>query len=242
MTISATRHAQGEALAAHFHERAYFCFVAAGQFAERAGGGTHACGPGTLVFHPPGDVHADVFAAPTRCVNIELTDELVARGGLGGREQRRGRNLAGLAARIARELGEADAASGLALQGLVLELAAEWMRVDASPRTPAWLAEVEKIIEAEFATGVECRAIAMRVGVHPVQLSRAYRRAFGVTMSERIAQLRVAHAAHLLRTTRRTLAQIALDAGFVDQSHLSRRFQQQLGTTCARYRAARRLG
>lgn len=239
-TVSATHHPARGALAAHYHERAYFCFVARGGFDERAGGRSHACGAGTLVYHPPGDVHADAFRGATRCLNIELPDELglTALARFGRRDQHRAPRA--LLQRLERELATDDEVSGLALQGLVLELAAAWARRAPATRRPSWLAEARRIVEAEFAAGVECRAVADRLGVHPVQLAREFRRAYGVTMTERMIALRVEHAAHLLRTTRRSIAAIALEAGFTDQSHLARRFQRHFQTTCSRYRAAHR--
>jgi AraC family transcriptional regulator len=245
LTISTTLHAAGSALAPHYHEREYFCFVVAGRFEERAGGAGHRCAEQTLVFHPPGDVHADVFAAPTRCLNIELAPELgLARGELGdafrSRDQRRALGLTALGGRIQCELRRADAGSGLALQGLVFELAAAWIRIDVSRRRPAWLDQAVQIVRAEYAVGIDCRDIAARLGVHPVRLSREFRRAHHMTMTEFAIQLRIDHAAHLLRTTRRPLAAIALDAGFVDQSHLAKWFRRRTGTTCARYRTGDR--
>jgi AraC family transcriptional regulator len=244
-TISQTAHAAGSLLAPHYHEREYFCLVTAGRFEERAGGGSHRCAAETVVFHPPGDVHADTFDAVTSCLNIELPADLgLARAELGDtfrrRDQRRALGLTALGRRIHRELRRSDPASGLALQGLVLELAAEWSRIAPSARRPAWLGEVLRIVHAEYATGIDCRNIAARVGVHPVRLSREFRRAYGVTMTELAIQLRVEHAARLLRTTRRSLAAIALDAGFADQSHLAKLFRRHTGTTCARYRGGDR--
>ena len=245
VTISTTTHASGSALAAHYHEREYFCFVTAGGFVERAGGASHPCAAQTLVFHPPGDIHADQFDATTRCLNVELPASLGLadrdlRDAFARRDQHRSLAASALARRIQRELRRSDAASRLALHGLVLELAAEWARLPAARRPPAWLAEATRIIETEYATHIECRDIAARLGVHPVRLSREFRRAHHITMTERIAQLRVEHAAHLLRTTRRGLAAIALDAGFADQSHLAKAFRRRTGRTCGEYRAAPR--
>ena len=242
LTISTTIHAAGSALGRHYHAREYFCFVTAGRFEERAGGSSHRCGEDMLVFHPPGEVHADVFGATTRCINIELPAELgLARGELRDafcrRDQRHSLGLAALGRRLERELRRTDPATGLALQGLVLELAAEWSRIDTSARTPAWLDQVVRILHAEYATGVEFRDIAARVGVHPVRLSREFRRVHNRTMTEFVTGLRVEHAARLLHSTRRSLASIALDAGFADQSHLSKVFRRHTGMTCARYRA-----
>lgn len=244
LTISTTVHAAGVELSAHQHRRAYFCFVAAGQFVERVGRRGHLCAAGTLVFHPAGDVHGDRFGAPTRCLNVELPASWeLDRGDLapafGRRAQRRELGLAGLARRVQRELELGDAASGLALQGLALELAAEWSRAELAPRrNRAWLAEAVRILRAEFRTGIEFREVAGRVGVHPVRLSREFRRAQRMTMTEFVLRLRVEHASRLLTTTAWPLAAIAVEVGFADQSHLAKVFRRYVGTTCSRFRAA----
>lgn len=243
LVLSTTIHAGGTALARHYHERAYFCFVDAGRFEERSGGSTHRCAAELVLFHPAGEAHANAFADTTRCLNVEVpaalglgTDEL--GDAFRRRDQRGGGRLAAIARQIQRELRVADAASGLAIRGLVLELAAEWIRVPPSgARRCAWLDEAIRILRAEYARGLEFRELAARVGVHPVQLSRAFRRAQGVTMTEFVNRLRTEHAARLLATTRQPIAAIALDAGFADQSHLAKVFRRYTGTTCARFRA-----
>jgi AraC family transcriptional regulator len=244
LTISTTLHPPGGALPRHTHERAYFCYVMRGRFDEISGSASHRCGAGTLVYHPSGDVHADRFAAATRCLNIELPQDWEDGAGrliaaCRQREQRSGPQLSMLAQRLHGELLRDDAASGLALHGLVLELAAEWSRFETSPgRAPLWLAEAVRIVRAEFRGNIELRQVAARVGVHPVQLSRTFHRVWRMTMTEFVSRLRVDFAAHLLEKSTLPLSTIALEAGFADQSHLSRVFRRYAGTTCGRYRAS----
>lgn len=243
LTISTTIHAGGTALPRHYHEREYFCFVDSGRFEERTGGGAHSCGAELVLFHPPGESHANSFEATTRCLNIEVPAALdLGARGLGDafrrRDQRRSPRLAALARQIQRELRAPDAATELAIRGLVLELAAEWTRAAPSDaRRLAWLDEAVRIVRAEFAHDLEFRDVAARVGVHPVQLSREFRRAQRMTMTEFVNRLRVERAQRLLATTARPIAAIALQAGFADQSHLAKVFRRYTGTTCARYRA-----
>ncbi|HKE15399.1 MAG TPA: AraC family transcriptional regulator [Kofleriaceae bacterium] len=246
LTISTTMHDAGAELFPHQHRRPYFCFVAAGRFVEQSGALGHDCGAGTLLFHPAGEVHGDRFVAATRCLNVELpaTWEL-DRGELGAAFERRGQRrelgLTALARRLQGELEHGDAASELAIQGLVLELAAEWSRAELAPaRHQAWLAEAVAILRAEFRAGVEFRDIARRVGVHPVRLSREFRRAQRMTMTEFVLRLRVEQASQLLASTSWPLARIALESGFADQSHLAKVFRRYTGTTCTRFRAPRR--
>lgn len=249
LTLSTTLHEPGTTLAHHEHERPYFCFVLGGAFEESDDRQSHRCAAGTLVFHPAGDRHADRFdSEAARCLNVELPREWQpTRGALAPaferRAQRRERRLGDLALRLHRELVCGDAASELAMQGIALELAAEWSRSVELPRasrTPAWLAEAERIVRGDFRSRIEFGDVAARVGVHPVHLSREFRRAHRMTMTEFVARLRVDFAAERIRATDLPLAEIALDAGFADQSHLSKVFRRFTGTTCVAYRRANR--
>ena len=66
---------------------------------------------------------------------------------------------------------------------------------------------------------------------------RGFARAVGVTPHAYLLQQRVRLARRLLSAGRRPI-EAAAEAGFADQSHLTRAFRRQLGVTPARYRAA----
>jgi AraC family transcriptional regulator len=72
--------------------------------------------------------------------------------------------------------------------------------------------------------------------VHPTTLARAYRRAYGCTVGERVRSLRLDYAARRLLDGGRPLSDVALDAGFYDQSHFTRAFQRQFRMTPLQYR------
>jgi AraC family transcriptional regulator len=83
---------------------------------------------------------------------------------------------------------------------------------------------------------VAIAALARDAGVHPVHLARAFRRHCGCTPGEFQVALRLAGAAEALRAGKQPIAEIALDCGFADQSHLSRRFRDLYGVAPAAYR------
>jgi AraC family transcriptional regulator len=95
-------------------------------------------------------------------------------------------------------------------------------------------------VHDRFRTDISLSQIADLVGVHSTTLTRAYRRAFGCTVGERIRRLRVEHAAQELVRSRMPLSQVALRAGFYDQSHFSNAFRRHMLVTPAEYR--RRYG
>ncbi len=93
-------------------------------------------------------------------------------------------------------------------------------RLRESPERPATLAE-----------------LAALSGVSRFQLLRGFARTVGVTPHAYLLQQRVRLARRLLAAGR-CPAEAAAEAGFADQSHLTRAFRRQLGVTPARYRAA----
>ena len=93
-------------------------------------------------------------------------------------------------------------------------------RLDEIPEAPTTLAE-----------------LAALSGVSRFQLLRGFARETGVTPHAYLLQRRVRLARQCL-IAGSTLADAALEAGFADQSHMTRAFRRQFGVTPARYRAA----
>ena len=81
-----------------------------------------------------------------------------------------------------------------------------------------------------------------------VEISRLPRRSFlrvfeaaiGCTPIAHLIQLRVNHACELLRTTDRSVTQIAFDVGFNDSNYFSRQFNKTMGVSPRAYRQMRR--
>lgn len=93
-------------------------------------------------------------------------------------------------------------------------------RLDFAPETPVLLAE-----------------LAALSGVSRFQLLRGFAREVGITPHAYLVQRRVCVARRLL-VDGHTPAEAALQAGFADQSHMTRAFARQLGITPGRYQAA----
>jgi len=79
--------------------------------------------------------------------------------------------------------------------------------------------------------------LAVLSGVSRYQLLRSFAREVGITPHAYLIQRRVRLARRLLAGGQ-TPAQAAVQAGFADQSHMSRAFLRLVGITPARYRAA----
>lgn len=78
--------------------------------------------------------------------------------------------------------------------------------------------------------------LAATAGLSPSQLDRRMRRVFQLTTSQFIRKSRIEHAAQLLTTTRRPVAEIALECGYGDQTAFTRQFRATVGLPPAAYR------
>ena len=78
--------------------------------------------------------------------------------------------------------------------------------------------------------------LAAEVGLHPVHVASTFRRHVGCTVGHYLRQRRVTWACQQLAGTDAPLAEIALEAGFADQSHFCRTFKRHVGLTPAAYR------
>lgn len=86
---------------------------------------------------------------------------------------------------------------------------------------------------------ISLRETANAVGLSPYHFVRMFKNSTGCTPHQYLIRCRVEKARHLLLCSRMNLAQIALQVGFCDQSHLTAHFRRVLGVTPGEY--ARRL-
>lgn len=245
LTVSEGVHRHGSELAWHQHAGPTICCVLRGAFLEGYRGHLLECGAGLLKTTPAGEPHYNRFdRGDARGILIEVAPGEAAElraytAVLEQSRQVRESWAAAMAIRIRCELRSPDASAPLALEGLVLELIAtlaraQPMRIGKVP--PLWLIQVRDMLHARPGDGLRIGDLAATVGVHPVTLARGFRRAFGCTIGEYRRRLRLELAASQLVDTEVPLAQIALEAGFTDQSHFSNLFRRRLGVSPSSYR------
>lgn len=89
-------------------------------------------------------------------------------------------------------------------------------------------------IESSFTEAIYLEELAVLAGLSVCRFVTVFRQQVGTTPHRFICLRRVGYAKRLLRDGV-PLAQAALEAGFFDQSHLSRHFKIVCGTTPGRY-------
>jgi AraC family transcriptional regulator len=182
-----------------------------------------------------------VDIAPERFARLRETLPLVDPIFLNGSNSGGG-SAAWLMMRLYDAARQTDAASSLVVEGLTLELMAELSRqrttlADSNhSQPPRWLNHAKELLHAQFPEALTHDQLAQAVGVHPVYLAHEFRRYYQCTIGQYVRRLRIEHASRQLASSAASLAEIALAAGFCDQSHFSRVFKRLTGMTPAHFR------
>jgi AraC family transcriptional regulator len=229
----------------HSHDRAFLNLPLYGSYSETYGTRSRRGRPFQLVFQPAGEVHAKRFDdVGGRTFDIEIPPAWLKRLHDYGLILDHPAEFAGglsvwLAVRLYHEFHRRDEVSPLAMEGLALELLAEISRrpaPTAERRPPRWLRQARDLLRARFAENVSLEEIARAVEISPDHLARVFRQQYRCTVGDYLRQLRLDFACNELATSETPLVEIALAAGFVDQSHLTNTFRRRMSMTPADFR------
>jgi AraC family transcriptional regulator len=249
-SLSETRYLPRSTLPRHSHESHYVCLVLSGTYKESYERKTRSCQPSMIVSHPAGEQHAQYFddtavelfrigVNPARLRDSSYTDLY-----LESRDFRGGLPIV-LAQKLYQEFREPDAVSYLAVEGLALELIAaiargSHTRENTSRRPRHWLSQAHELVKSRFLEHLTLGDIAHTVGVHQVTLAREFRRTYDCTIGEMVRYERIGFACRELVERQESLADVAIAAGFYDQSHFSKTFKKVTGKTPSEYRISYR--
>jgi AraC-like DNA-binding protein len=226
-----TNHRGRSALRHHRHGAAFATIVLDGAYVEVRDSVPEVCRRGTIVVHATAEEHADRFANDTHCLNVEFPADIA--GALP-------RGIVAVEEADLRDAVESLVRSFYGGSGELSEAVRNFRTalvrrpVESQDDRPHWLHRV--IREFPWEQAVPLREAAAAAGVHETHFSRAFRHHVGMTAKDYRARARLRLASELLLTTDAPIARIALNAGFSDQSHLTRIFSERLGLSPAGYR------
>jgi len=248
--LEAMTYATARLFPRHSHEDYGVGLVAFGGHRSWSGLGAVEALPGDLIAVNPGEIHDGapmrgeprgwrmIYLKPS--ILVGLTEEAggepfeFARPSFGDR----------LAARAFGQLFgalTAPSADGLAVEERLLRLfdrlAVRHRGRTRRPSPPPPVARALERLDDAPAAKTTLAELAALAGTSRFQLVRAFSRRLGLTPHAYLVQRRLRLARELLRSGR-TPAEAAAEAGFSDQSHMTRAFVRCYGVTPARFRAA----
>jgi AraC family transcriptional regulator len=240
------RHSAPRKLPMHSHELPFFALLLDGHYGERYGRQNAQFGPFTIMFRPAGVPHQDeIGPRGVRLFEIEIRPAWQRRlaecsAALDtAREDIGGGPLLWLGMKLFREV----TASSVPDEFTVETLLAETLSIAARPprpetrRVPLWLPRILDKLKTEHCRRLTLEELASEAGVHPVHLSRVFRRCVGEGISEYVHRLRVRTACEQMLALEVSLADVSFLAGFADQSHFTRSFRRITGMTPGSFRS-----
>jgi len=235
----------------HSHEGWSIGVTFAGMQTFRCRGTTSTSTQGNVIVFRPDEAH-DGHAGDAQGFRYAMLylDDAVVQGWLAESAARGARSFDGAllhdpycAAALARAAAAAvQPAESLRAETLLREAVLDLFERHAQrPRAawkersaPGWLQSVRDYLRAHYAEDVRVYDLARIARVSRVHVTRAYTQAYGVPPHVHLNTLRLRAALRLLAEGR-PIAEVALEAGFSDQSHFTRRFKGSFGMAPARW-------
>ncbi|HUF03006.1 MAG TPA: AraC family transcriptional regulator [Aridibacter sp.] len=243
--ISEVVHSAPKRLPEHSHELAFFCLLIDGSYSESLGRRRFFYRPLSILWHPSGTEHRDEIGNKGgRFFGIEIREEglrtLMDFANVPHHFHERGTPLVWLACRLYHEFRNWQPGSELVAEGITLEMLGRSARKEPAPhkKPPAWLKRVIERLDEEFSESPSASDLAAEAGVHPVHLAAVFRKFKRETVGEYVQARRIEFAFGRLGEKDLSLADIAAEAGFSDQSHFTRVFRRYTGMTPGAFRTS----
>jgi AraC family transcriptional regulator len=247
--LTETAHPAGYRIPKHSHQVASLYLLLAGSLTEQFGREDVERKANELIFTPADQPHSNVFLGRGgRCLIMELHPVLHSQlseiTGLPTILKSFRGQPGWLARRLYNEFLFGDAVAPMVIEGLVLEIFGE---IGREPHRPCDLglqrkaSQAREFLDANFARPVSLRDAAHVVDLHPVHLARIFRQHYHCSIGDYIRRRRVDFVCTQLSASDKPLAEIASEAGFCDQAHLTRTFHKLTGLTPGQHRGVRRI-
>ncbi len=149
--------------------------------------------------------------------------------------------LTPLLGRLASEASRNDPLSEVMAESLFMEVCVTLARERFAPDgegvpCDARLTHVLAYLRAHCTGEVDLDDAARRFGYSTRNFARVFREATATTPHNYLVQLRLGHAMRALRTTEKSVTEIAFDSGFNDSCHFSSSFSKMTGVSPREYR------
>lgn len=210
----------------HTHEMGHGWLILDGGFEQESDDAVRWRSPGEIDAYGGGTIHR-IHAGDRGCRCVVFEDVLPAPGPAAGS------SIADALQRLLR--GRADPSN---MQDVLHALIARADEGALFRREPDWIRDVDALIAERFLRPLRAGDVARHVGMHRAHLVREYRQFRGRTIADQVKMLRLDWARNVLIRRALPLIELALEAGFADQSHFTREFALRYGTSPRRYLTA----
>ncbi|WP_299765873.1 AraC family transcriptional regulator [uncultured Dokdonia sp.] len=140
-----------------------------------------------------------------------------------------------LALKLLQELHINDSLSSNSIDLLVFDLISSSLK-NQNIHKPKWIETLFELLNDRWQEQISLYELSIIIGVHPVTISKQFRKYFNCTYGEYMRKLKVKNSIDLIKNSNLPLIDIAYHCGFADQSHFSRNFKQFTGFLPSEFR------
>ncbi len=131
---------------------------------------------------------------------------------------------------------EADLRSASLLTQLVSECALTAMGSSVHDAIPQIILDIQSYLQRNFEKSNSLEELGIRFNLNPFYLQKLFKRYIGQSPNEYCIHLRITHAKELLRTTHKSVSEIAYQVGIENLGYFTRSFKKHEGLTPQEYR------
>lgn len=216
----------------HYHETAHLSFVLSGGVIDKRRHGETEKKIGELMFFHAEEIHQSLYRGfPVKNINIELESEFFYQNDISeskfGTIVNKNSNAKFTLLKIYKEMSAHDEFSESSIEMLLLNLLDG---KDLHERShPLWLNKLIEILNDNWNEEISVSDLANAVSVHPKTISKFFPRYFNCTLGEYRRRLKIEKSLSLVKSSKKSLTEIAHQCGFYDQSHFTSNFKKLTG-------------
>jgi two-component system response regulator YesN len=121
------------------------------------------------------------------------------------------------------------------LSVIVEEIAGNVGRVFES-RSKSLVEKAKRFIQRRYASQIGYRDVAREIFISPSYFMTLFKKETGLTFTDYLTEVRIEAAKDLLRTSEKTITEIAFDVGFNNSNYFSNTFRKAAGLSAKEYR------
>jgi len=130
--------------------------------------------------------------------------------------------------KLQKEMLFADRESPETIRSLLYELGSSFSVKDTY-KPPRWVGIAAEVLNDHWDKSVSLDELSVATGIHPVTISKYFRKHFFCTLGEYLRKLKIDRSLPLVKDSKKSLTEIAMTCGFSDQSHFTRTFKNVTG-------------
>lgn len=217
----------------HYHQNLHICFVFQGGKSETKKRTIYTQKEGSIFFYHPEEIHRWISPQPvSKSANIEIGADFLKKYQLSSADIQtalhKNVDARALILKMQHEMLLNLNEQHTVLLMLLLELVNFPQKVNTHD-LPKWVKLTAELLQDRWNEHLSLAQIAALVDVHPVTISKHFRKYFNCTFGEYQRKLKIDHSIALIKNSDMILSEIAHYCGFTDQSHFIKNFKASTG-------------